>query len=43
VPLRDAIGRAGGFHLADAWIHPRDLVSVGLMAAAEAEEAAASN
>jgi uncharacterized membrane protein len=39
VPLRDAIGRAGGFHLADAWIHPRDLVAVGLIAAEEAEAA----
>jgi uncharacterized membrane protein len=35
IPLRDAIHGAGGFHLADAWIHPVDLVSVGLLAASE--------
>jgi uncharacterized membrane protein len=33
IPLRDAIGRAGGFTLSDAWIHPMDLVETGLMAA----------
>jgi hypothetical protein len=33
VPLRDAIVRAGGVALADAWIHPADLVAVGLQAA----------
>ena len=37
LPLRDAIQRAGGFHLADAWVHPLDLVAIGL---AEAEEIA---
>jgi uncharacterized membrane protein len=31
IPLRDAIGDAGGFHLADAWIHPVDLVAAGLL------------
>jgi uncharacterized membrane protein len=41
IPLRDAIGRAGGFVLADEWIHAKDLVAVGLVAAAEAEEAKA--
>jgi uncharacterized membrane protein len=35
VPFRDSIQRAGGFLLADAWIHPTDLVAVGLEAAAE--------
>jgi uncharacterized membrane protein len=35
IPLRDSIKAAGGFHLADAWIHPIDLVSVGLLAADE--------
>jgi uncharacterized membrane protein len=39
IPLRDAIGRAGGFVLADEWIHAKDLVAVGLVAAAETEEA----
>ena len=34
---RDAIGRAGGFHLAEAWIHPRDLVAIGVAAAEEAD------
>ena len=38
IPLRDGIRRAGGFHLADAWIHPADLVGIGLIAAEEAEE-----
>jgi uncharacterized membrane protein len=33
VGLREAIGEAGGFHLADAWVHPLDLVSIGLMEA----------
>jgi uncharacterized membrane protein len=33
--LRDAIFRQGGFHIADAWIHPSDLVAVGLAAAEE--------
>ncbi len=39
IPLRESIQSAGGFHLADAWIHPTDLVAIGLLAA---EEAAAS-
>jgi uncharacterized membrane protein len=37
IPLRDAIMRAGGFVLADEWIHPSDLVAVGLLAAEAAE------
>jgi uncharacterized membrane protein len=37
IPLRDAIFRAGGFVLADEWIHAKDLVAVGLLAAEEAE------
>jgi uncharacterized membrane protein len=37
IPLRDAIARAGGFPILDTWVHPRDLVEVGLLAAAEAE------
>jgi uncharacterized membrane protein len=39
-PLRDAIVNANGFHLADAWIHPTDLVAVGLLAASEVESGA---
>ena len=38
VPLRDAIARAGGFRLSDGFISPLDLVAIGLMEAAEAEE-----
>jgi hypothetical protein len=34
--LRDAIRAAGGFHIADSWVHPADLVAVGLVAAEEA-------
>jgi len=29
IPLRDAIRRAGGFPLADSWIHPEDLIAIG--------------
>jgi uncharacterized membrane protein len=38
VPLRDAVARAGGFRIADAFISPLDLVAVGLMKADEARE-----
>src|SRR5262249_5805977 len=38
VPLRDAVFRAGGFRIADAFISPLDLVAIGLVTAAEAEE-----
>jgi len=41
IPLRDTIAGAGGFVLADEWIHPQDLVAVGLAAAADAEAAKA--
>jgi len=34
IPLRDAIGRAGGQNLLDAWIHPQDLIAAGAEAAA---------
>ena len=34
-PLRDAIVRAGGVPVSDAWVHPLDLVEVGLLAADE--------
>jgi uncharacterized membrane protein len=33
IPLRDAIVDAGGIALADEWIHPKDLVAVGVAAA----------
>jgi len=38
VPLRDAIARAGGFRLADGFISPLDLVTIGLVSAEEAKE-----
>jgi uncharacterized membrane protein len=37
VPLRDAVARAGGVRLGDAFISPVDLIEVGLMAADEAK------
>jgi uncharacterized membrane protein len=37
IPLRDAILRAGGFPISNGFVHPLDLVAVGLMAAEEAE------
>lgn len=33
IPLRDAIIRANGRALADTWVHPADLVAVGVEAA----------
>jgi uncharacterized membrane protein len=36
IGLRDAIREAGGMHLADAWIHPADLVAVGMLSPEEA-------
>jgi hypothetical protein len=38
IPLRETIRAAGGFHLADAWVHPLDLVAVGLIGAADAQQ-----
>jgi hypothetical protein len=40
IGLRDAIRDAGGFHLADAWVHPLDLVSIGLLESEEADRQA---
>jgi uncharacterized membrane protein len=34
-PLRDAIAEAGGTPVSDSWIHPLDLIEVGLLAAEE--------
>jgi uncharacterized membrane protein len=39
IPLREATLVAGGFPILDTWVHPRDLVEVGLLAAGEAERA----
>ena len=33
--MRDAIREAGGFHLADAWVHPADLIAIGVKSAEE--------
>jgi hypothetical protein len=30
IPLRDAIRRAGGVPLADSWVHPEDLIAIGV-------------
>ena len=38
IPLREAVVRANGMPIADTFIHPLDLVAVGLIAAEEAEE-----
>jgi uncharacterized membrane protein len=38
IPLRDAIRSAGGFPLADSWIHPEDLVAFGAAIADGADE-----
>jgi hypothetical protein len=38
VPLRDAIMRAGGFRISDAFISPLDLVEVGLVSSEEAQQ-----
>lgn len=38
VPLRDAIVRAGGFRISDAFISPLDLVELGLVSSAEAQQ-----
>ena len=35
IPLRDKIVEAGGFALADEWIHPADLVAVGITKGAD--------
>src|SRR6188472_2296927 len=37
VPLRDAIGRAGGFRISDSFISPLDLVEIGLVSAEDAK------
>jgi len=38
VPLRDAIGRAGGYRVGDGMISPYDLLAMGLATAEEARE-----
>jgi uncharacterized membrane protein len=38
VPLRNAVMRAGGVRLSDGFISPLDMVEIGLVSAAEADE-----
>jgi uncharacterized membrane protein len=38
VPLRDAVARAGGYRISDAFISPLDLVEIGLASSEEADE-----
>lgn len=38
IPLRDAIARANGYRIADAFVSPFDLVEIGLLSAAHAQE-----
>lgn len=42
IPIRDTLYRVGGFPVADAFIHPLDLVAIGLMAAEDAERLTAA-
>ncbi len=35
VPLRAAIAKAGGVAVSDEWVHPLDLVEIGLLSSAE--------
>ncbi len=35
VPLRAAIAKAGGIAVSDEWVHPLDLVEIGLLASSE--------
>ena len=35
VPLRTAIANAGGVAVSDEWVHPLDLVEIGLLASHE--------
>jgi uncharacterized membrane protein len=42
IPLRDALVRAGGFRIDDGFIHPEDLVAIGLVEAALTDTASTS-
>lgn len=37
IPLRDAVRGAGGVTLADAWVHPEDLVAYGVLSRANGQ------
>lgn len=43
VPLRDAIGRAGGVRIGDAFVSPADLVEIGMLSAEDAKEMQAAD
>jgi uncharacterized membrane protein len=43
IPLRDAIGRAGGVRLASEFVNPLDLVALGVVTADDARALAASD
>ncbi len=36
IPLRNAVLRSGGVALADEWLHPEDMIALGMIAADEA-------
>lgn len=36
IPFRDAVRSANGYQISDGWVHPEDLVAIGLLAAEEA-------
>lgn len=36
IPIREKLRAAGGTLLGDSWVHPRDLIAIGLIAAEEA-------
>jgi uncharacterized membrane protein len=38
IGLRDKVRESGGALVAEAWIHPSDLVAIGLVSAAEADQ-----
>lgn len=35
IPLGEAVRAESGFHLADAWVHPEDLVTIGVLASTD--------
>ena len=38
VPLRDAVASAGGYRISDGFVSPLDLIGIGLVTAAEAQQ-----
>lgn len=36
IPFRDAVRSANGYQISDGWVHPEDLVAIGMLAADEA-------